>query len=253
MLRVLSRIPQLACTYFGIERFRFTPVSIKPEQLLLNSQVFLHACKTPVTVLKCGLELLREQVVSASPESTEVFSSLESCVCELEQLLHAVHAEVVSTQSTFSLRSALANVTGLLRLRFRHAHIFVEVPKDVQLTGNRLYFEEALRCVVSNGLEAYKRSSSSCVHILARNRAEALQIDIIDSGFGMGAATKLLALVSGISYKDSGSGIGLQFARLTVEKMFGGKMIITSQLGVGTRVTWILPHSVSVDTQHLGE
>lgn len=233
-------LPRKVYSLLGISLFRFKPVTLQPDQLLLRSQVFLHACQTPVTALKCSAAVLRQQLED-NQQLQEPLRSLEQSIADLERLITAVSFQGVGKHAYFLLRPTVANVVGLLRWKYPLAEIYMHIPDDIRLSGNRVYFEEALRCVVSNGLEAYQRTNTQTMYIFARKRRAAIQLDIIDSGLGMNSAAKRLALLNGVSYKAEGSGIGLQFARLTVEKLFEGKMVLASQLGVGTRVTWIIP------------
>lgn len=245
------KISSLMALMLRVKSFKFELMPRPIEQQLLRSQVFLHACKSPITAIKCGVGELRA-AKKLGKNAKEILDSLEHSIGELQMLLSAVSNEVNNdSDSTFSLKNVSASVKSMLEWKFPEAKIQVAVDESIYLKGSRLYFEEALRCIASNALESYRTNVEQIICILARKRKRFVQVEIIDLGRGMNLAAKKLAIIGGVSYKEEGSGIGLQFAAITVQKLFGGKIFISSRWGIGTRVTWLIPNSMLADNQNL--
>ena len=98
--------------------------------------------------------------------------------------------------------------------------------------------------LVSN---AVKFAPNGTVDIVARvEDGGNLRVDVKDTGIGMDAAGIAQALKpfgqvdSGLSRRFEGTGLGLPLAKSLVE-LHGGALTITSEQGIGTVVSVVLP------------
>lgn len=244
LLKIVSHLglPKLISSWLGVSSVSYSRPSYSPEQMILKSHVFLHACRTPLTVIRCCVDELTSN--EHFSENEQLISSLESSVDKLQELFSEVSSSSPNKTikiTKFNLSEVVANISMMLRPRFPSAIIYNEIDSNIEITGNRLYLEEALRCVAINALEAYRPGTKQHLYLIARKRRKNIQIDIIDLGFGMNKRAKKIALVGGFSYKSHGSGVGLGFATYTIEKLFHGKMHVFTEFGIGTRVTWQIP------------
>ncbi len=99
--------------------------------------------------------------------------------------------------------------------------------------------KSVLSNLVTNAVEAFRESK--LVKISLKDTGEVVEIEVKD--FGCGIPTDVIDRVieNGFSYKKSaGTGIGLYHAERCVEE-WGGKLRISSQVGLGTSVTIFLP------------
>lgn len=244
LLKIVGHLglPKLISSWLGVSSISYSRHPYSPEQMILKSHVFLHACKTPLTVIRCCVDELTSS--EHFSKNKQLIRSLESSVEKLQELFLEVSSSSCNKAikaAKFSLSEVVANISTMLKSRFPSAIIYYEIDSNIEITGNRLYLEEALRCVATNALEAYRPGAKQHLCLIARKRRENIQIDIIDLGFGMSKAAKKIALVGGFSYKSNGTGVGLGFATYTIEKLFHGKMHVFTRCGVGTRITWQIP------------
>lgn len=113
--------------------------------------------------------------------------------------------------------------------------------QNFQLKGNLFLLEEALLCLIKNGLEAYQKKDEKFVTVTAWQKQNQLHISIRDFGSGMPRWKKLLCQLPHITFKQNGSGIGLPFARSIIEKHYLGNIIINSIPNLGTEVICVIP------------
>jgi two-component system sensor histidine kinase HydH len=96
----------------------------------------------------------------------------------------------------------------------------------------------ALTNLVENALQAMP--NGGVLTVTARQIADGIQIEIIDTGVGMDEEGVRRAFEPYFSTKTAGSGLGLANARRNIE-ICGGRIDLTSQPGRGTRVTVTVP------------
>jgi signal transduction histidine kinase len=190
--------------------------------------------------MQCCVDVLDKN--QNKPVEPEVISGLKASTEELRHLVFEAGNKSSNESDLFSLNCVANSVITMIKWRFPKSSIQCEIEPGIMIKGNRLYFEEALRCVATNAIEAYSsKNSPRHLSLLARKRRNQIQIDVVDLGSGISDSARRFALLGGVSYKNRGSGIGLGFCKYTIEKVFHGKMTISSQGGIGTRVTWHLP------------
>jgi signal transduction histidine kinase len=101
-----------------------------------------------------------------------------------------------------------------------------------------LCMERALTNLVTNAIEASSKGQSVTVRVLAGNEKTA--VTITDLGQGMDEETLKNIFVPFYSKKSNGTGLGMAIAKKIVEE-HEGEIAISSQVGVGTKVTVTLP------------
>jgi signal transduction histidine kinase len=106
--------------------------------------------------------------------------------------------------------------------------------------ADRDLFESAVDNVVRNALEATHDQGD--VRIETERRGDAALVRVIDTGPGMDARQRSRAFDDFYTTKDSGSGLGLSFAR-RVMVAHGGDVTLKGDIGVGTTVELTLPGS----------
>lgn len=111
--------------------------------------------------------------------------------------------------------------------------------EDVKVFGDKDSLEQALIHLVQNAIDASENGSA--IHISVRMEGLNGQIDIIDDGHGMSpefVRSKLFKPF--VSSKDGGFGIGAFEAREMIKSM-GGRVMVESREGIGSRFSIILP------------
>ncbi len=238
---------------------RSTLVSFKQRKkfLLHHSHVFKHACATPLTILFSNLEQdLNDYLVKdiyflgsdgfnkkliCEKNKKRVKSSLEATKKLIELMKSSVGK--VRADHQFSIVEAVNEVVILLkgRLRSRYFEVKMLIDKDLSLVGNKLYFQEALTCLINNAVEAYKNKKEKPITLLVRKEQNYLKLDVVDYASGMNVFLQKIVFFSGLTTKKKGSGLGLKFTKYTVTKLFAGKLVIKSALDCGTHVVMKIP------------
>ena len=104
--------------------------------------------------------------------------------------------------------------------------------------ADRDLFESAVENVVRNAIEATRERGEVRVETVCRGAG--CVVRVIDSGHGMDARRRERAFEDFFTTKETGSGLGLAFAR-RVMVAHGGDVTLKSEAGVGTTVELSLP------------
>lgn len=215
-----------------------------PEFIFSQNNVLKHACSTPLTILMSNLEAdlssLNEKSVSSVRENRTKIS-LEA-VSKLTKIIHSTN-QCNDFNEKFIVSKAINEVFCLMRGKINNKYFEPKllINSELSLIGNKLYFQEALTCILNNSIEAYKDVEQKPVSFVVRKIHNHLRIDEIDYGTGMSLFFQKIVLLKGITTKKNGMGLGLNFAKKTIENIFSGKMMIRSNVGLGTHITWIIP------------
>lgn len=109
---------------------------------------------------------------------------------------------------------------------------------DPECEADRDLVESALENVVRNAVEATKKGGE--VRIETSQSGSTIVVRVIDTGVGMDARNRERAFEDFFTTKDSGSGLGLSFAR-RVLVAHGGDASLESEIGRGTTIELRLP------------
>ncbi len=109
---------------------------------------------------------------------------------------------------------------------------------DPECEADRDLVESALENVVRNAIEATREGGT--VRVETAKAPSAISVRVIDTGIGMDARQRERAFEDFFTTKESGSGLGLSFAR-RVMVAHGGDALLESDRGRGTTVELRLP------------
>ena len=120
-----------------------------------------------------------------------------------------------------------------------------------ELTGNEQKIEQVIINLVINALESLPDRNSAVTLSTRLNLSEKrIEIEVADEGSGMSG--DVLARIRDPFYStklaSGGTGLGLAISDSLIKEQ-GGNLLITSELGVGTRVTIHLPYDAPIQTQ----
>lgn len=206
---------------------------------LQNNFVFRHACMTPLTILSCTLENIRD--LKQKEVRQKNIQIAQDAVTHLTKLITAV-TEPTDAEQEFNVHEAINEVIFLFKSKTNcQIHYSNFLPKKLKLYGSKLYFQEIIICLLNNAYEAYQDKKIAHISLSVRIIKEQVFIGIVDFAKGMTPLGQKLALVKGISYKEKGLGLGLSFVKKTIEHEFRGVLKIMSEYGVGTHVQVAIP------------
>ncbi len=126
----------------------------------------------------------------------------------------------------------------------------IDIPSDFQFAADATFLKRMLLNLLTNAVKF--TPSGGTVTVGARQlgemqeRSRMIEITVIDTGIGMSPAQVEIALLpfrqvdGSLSRQHEGTGLGLPLARSLAE-LHGGKLVVESELGVGTTVRITLP------------
>lgn len=216
---------------------------IQNKYSLVDSEIFHHACKTPLSILMFSLEnALVENSCSLEQRNRAFDRCLESAK-KLDNLLNMVKNPEECEDEVFDIGAVISEVAVFVNSKHTGKPVATEVP-DALITGKKLYFQEAMQCLINNAVESRDAKDSqinNTVFVKGLIEADVLRLDLIDYGSGMSKKQIQEAQKRGVSFKKDGGGLGLPFAQKTLEYYFNSRLEIFSHPGVGTRIVIHIP------------
>lgn len=209
--------------------------------------VLKHSLSTPITNLLINLELILQDphLEKLKPNSDLYLQRSLLSAKYLHQIMsqcnfkeHLPHPEFVVKDSLFELVEICKNPKqkGLLVP-------FIQLNGNEKLSGNKLYFQEMVICLLNNAFQAYdKFATNKLVMLFVKVKQNQLVLKVTDKGRGF-----LCLKDSGVkkinSQQIKPKGTGLSFIEQVVVDHFSGKILIESQPQNGTTVHCTLPLS----------
>ncbi|HSK08367.1 MAG TPA: HAMP domain-containing sensor histidine kinase [Vicinamibacterales bacterium] len=206
-----------------------------------------HEIKNPLTPIQLSAEHLRRVHGDRGRPMEPVLDGCVDTILSQVRLLRQIASEFSSFASSPTARVAPTSLSDLVeevvgayrsgagdRIAFR-----VDVPDALPpLQIDRTLVGRALTNVVDNALHAMP--GGGALTITARRAGPGVEVEVEDTGVGMDEDALGHLFEPYFSTKAVGTGLGLAIARRNVE-LNGGAIGVTSERGVGTRVTITLP------------
>lgn len=204
----------------------------------LSLSVFQHACATPLTTLLLDTDTL----LSSQELDTQALNRMQVSAQRLRELFQSVNG---TNAETFGVYDAIQEVRMMIGNRAAFSiHCAPAVRKGCRITGSKLLFTECLLCIVKNAIESYPDGSLKKIEIAIRTRSTGIAVSIRDYGRGMRPVEQFMARLQGVSCNKQSTGLGFPFSVRTLRKFFSGSVQLESAIGVGTKVSILLPNAV---------
>lgn len=221
-----------------------------------------HELRTPLSVVVGFVYLLLNQVIGKLTEDQQ--KVLETVYRNSEELLELIDnvlwmtslnaGDANATMERFDARHVLSETMKRYEKAIRDKGLRLEVKLpdgDMSLVSDRAKVERVFQNVFNN---AVKFTSEGKIVVQAQNspQRDGIEIEISDTGVGI-EQSKIDSIFEPFHQADnsihrsfSGLGIGLTVARRMAE-LIGGKLTVTSEVGVGTRVSMTFTSQVMVN------
>jgi PAS domain S-box-containing protein len=230
-----------------IERLKAKAEEQKKFQEIANRVA--HDIRTPLQVLSyVKSDILNECDI---PEKVHVMlrESINSIKNILQTFLEfSLDKEESADYQYILVSQALRDILDQKELQYNGKNVELQYSFDPSLRftfiyGNALNFERMTSNLLNNSVEAFEGNKGT-IKIGFSVDENDTRITIQDNGKGMPQeiAEKLMNNESVSTTKKGGFGIGTCQIRDTI-KEFGGKQLIESRIGVGTKITVIVPKS----------
>ncbi len=210
-------------------------------------KVLKHAANTPITNLLINLELLSKdkQFHKLSPNSLYYLEKAILSTNYLKDIM--MQCDIPQSNNlSFLIKDSLFEVINICKRPETEAQLipYIQLNKNDSLTGSKLYFQEAIICLLNNAFQAYtKNYANKLVAIFASKKESYLEIKIVDG------ATGFLQLNDSDKDREIGDEIlantrtGLKFVKKVITQHFGGKLLIQSRLKKGSTIQCLIPIS----------
>ncbi len=214
-----------------------------------------HSFNTPLTSLMINLELALElqaqsfKLSQPKKNYTQYLQNALLCADYLKAIMNSDQTQLLK-KPQFRIKSAMMQVINMVKKAQTKVQIinFITLNKQLKLAGSKLYFQEALICLINNACEAYdEQAPNRLVMLWAQQQKQQLELKIVDAGRGFLQLADTLAAGKKINWhqlettKSDHLGLGLKFVKKVVMDHFKGQLQIRTQPNKGTTISWRIP------------
>jgi signal transduction histidine kinase len=211
-----------------------------------------HEVKNPINAIVVHLELLREKMRAADPDTRRHLDTIEKEIHRLDrvvQMLVDFNRPVELRFSDFDLRRLTEDVVLLASPEAARQGVIVETdfghePLPIRADGDLI--KQALLNVILNGVQAM--SDGGTLRVAARRDDAAAIIEVRDQGGGIAPEIRDKVFNLYFTTKRSGSGIGLAMS-YRVLQLHNGALDFVTEMGSGTTFRLVLPLALARDQE----
>ncbi len=230
------------------------------EKLEMSRREFVanvsHELRTPLTTIKSYLEALEDGAIE-EPQLAEKFVSVARnetermirLVTDLLQLSRLDSKQAIINKESTDVEEMLEEVADRFSFQMEQRSIAVDIHvepqvRDIVLDRDRI--DQVLDNLISNAIK-YTPEGGHIRIRAARTEAQLLEISVQDNGIGIPKKDltrifeRFYRVDKARSRSMGGTGLGLSIAREIV-KAHGGTIVLESEFGQGTKVTFTLPY-----------
>lgn len=254
---VIVSVDAVILVVVSVLAYFFARRTLLPIKLLHERQrAFMgdvaHELRTPLAVMQTGAEtILRKEravdeyknFVGDVKEEAERLTRLSNQLLQLLKSNGVADMTVESVSVSVLLRDELRRFTP-----YATAHeieLIADIPSQCSVDTNKDALIEIVQNLIKNAIDYSQRKG--VVTVRAKEVDATLEISIEDTGIGI--AKEHQGTIFGRFKKvsesrtqnsDSGSGLGLAIVQALVTQL-GGRILLESEVGKGTKVTVVLP------------
>ena len=236
-----------------------TEIDLMRSQFISNVS---HELRTPVTVLRSYIDTLYnygEEFDKATQK--EFMGTINDEIIRLNTMVNDI-LDFSRLESDYELEKLPNNIVELVESAVKQVQILLEKSKIklvIQKEGefpnfmfNYNSIERALINLLSNAIKYSPENTTITVKI--EREGDNAKVSVTDQGCGI-APEHLKRLfdrfyrVENATHTIKGTGLGLQLVKTTIEKHHGGKVFVTSEVGVGSTFGFTLPLSQKVEAE----
>lgn len=215
------------------------------------SALIAHEVKNPLAGMRAALQVLGRGMPAASPERqimTEICGRVDALHVTLENMLVYGRPDAARTEDV-SVRAIIASAIAQFREVPAHQSVVVEVSHDTNITvvADPRRCTAALYNLLLNASQAMEHQGQ--IRIQTSLYSGWCRLVMEDNGPGIPPDLLPKIFDPFVTTKARGSGLGLAIVQQTLDQ-HNGTVSVSSELGVGTRVTLSLP---VVDLENLTE
>lgn len=228
-----------------------TEIDLMRSQFISNVS---HELRTPVTVLRSYIDTLYNYGDEFDKATQKEFmGTINDEIIRLNTMVNDI-LDFSRLESDYELEKLPNNIVELVESAVKQVQILLEKSKIklvIQKEGefpnfmfNYNSIERALINLLSNAIKYSPENTTITVKI--EREGDNAKVSVTDQGCGI-APEHLKRLfdrfyrVENATHTIKGTGLGLQLVKTTIEKHHGGKVFVTSEVGVGSTFGFTLP------------
>ena len=232
-----------------------TEIDLMRSQFISNVS---HELRTPVTVLRSYIDTLYNYGDEFDKATQKEFmDTINDEIIRLNTMVNDI-LDFSRLVSDYELVKLPNNIVELVESAVKQVQILLEKSKIklvIQKEGefpnfmfNYNSIERALINLLSNAIKYSPENTTITVKI--EREGDNAKVSVTDQGCGI-APEHLKRLfdrfyrVENATHTIKGTGLGLQLVKTTIEKHHGGKVFVTSEVGVGSTFGFTLPLTVN--------
>jgi signal transduction histidine kinase len=232
-----------------LDRISTQQDEIKKAEILktLNelSRQVAHDIRSPIGAIKAALQNISNNPEKSIKLASSAVQRIEEVVGDLsiqnqEDSLNRFQGPLVE------IVQHMEEVVNEKKIDLESIHLaLIKPPGPIYLPVNPGELKRAISNIINNAYEAYGANETTVsarevvVELSQASDINEVSISIRDKGAGMPQEIKTLAEKGGYTYgKKNGQGRGLGHANEMMQSL-GGKLVVDSELGVGTQVTLV--------------
>ncbi|VXD22572.1 Histidine kinase [Planktothrix serta PCC 8927] len=257
----------LALGFAGIGGLWLTQKALKPiEQSYKQLQQFTadasHELRSPLTAIKTSVDVMLTHLERIHPKDLKKLSTISNATIEMnhlvDDLLFLARTDVSASKLyhewlPIKLHETLQEVIDLIEpsAKVKNIRLISEVSLNLLIYGNRTHLNRLFSNLLENAIQYTSAGGKITICLKKQNRFAVVSIK--DTGIGI--AQEHLPLIfdrfwradKARSHRERGTGLGLSIAQ-AVTLQHGGKITVTSKLGVGSCFFVRLPRISSTVT-----
>lgn len=213
-----------------------------------------HELRTPLTSIKGYIDLVMQGSAGAINDKQTEFlqvaknntERLHELVKDLLDVSKIESGKIDLDVQLVSIKEQIDYAINSVGRQFKNRDLTltVDLPEDLpKVFGDPNRITQILINLLSN---AYKYTPAGGATVRAQQTGNAVQIDVVDTGLGIGEDdqeklfTRFFRADSSAVRKQAGTGLGLSITKSLVE-VHGGEIWVSSEINVGTTISFTLP------------
>jgi signal transduction histidine kinase len=207
-----------------------------------------HEIRNPLNAISMGLQRLKREFPPQEESQKGEYASFTELILTEIRRVNEIIEQFLTLSRPFQLDLRISSLEQLLKdlitlfqeeASFQSIHLQTEIHPDlplIKMDPERL--TQAFINIMKNGMEAMHQGG--ILHIETHSRKDQVEVVISDSGSGIPPDQMEKIFNYYYTTKEKGAGLGLPIAHRIIEA-HGGQLKMESQVGVGTKVTVMLP------------
>ena len=212
-----------------------------------------HEINNPLTYVIANLTSVRQSLgTTGGNVHQELNAALDGCwrIRDIVRDIQDATTNKNAVGTVVRVPEVIEAALELVKIQVRHrATIIWNCEEVLCVLGHRTKLMQVVVNLVVNASHAFQDNRASVNHIVVRcfREDQSVVIEVEDNGPGMDQTTRLRAIEPFFTTKEPGQGVGLGlFLCNAIVESLGGKLVIDSELGRGTKVAVRLRRSEEV-------